>query len=191
MRWLFHTLSILLFLAAGGLAVSIAFSDHSGDYGRVYLPQGGTVHLPKEKVLISYRVRGQDEPGDANGLAFQVRPAGGGPPVAAVLANGQTSDIAVTRSQTIGESDALAKLDVPAAGDYVVTGNSRLDPGTSYLEFGTNAGTAVLKHWKLLAGLLFGALLLAVIQVPRSGRRRHAEDEPTGWSSNPRAPYAG
>jgi hypothetical protein len=144
-------------------------------------------------VTVFYRVLGDTSEIDQNtgGLAFQVTPTRGGAPIAMALASGQTSGVAVTRSETIGEVGSVAKLDVPAAGDYVVSGSTDLAPGAAYLEFGTNAGTAVLHRWKLLAGLLLGALLLALIPVPRSGRRWGAGEEPTGWSSDPRAPYAG
>jgi hypothetical protein len=193
MRWLAHTLSILLALTAVGLALGTAFSDHSSDYGRVSLPQGGTVHLPKGKVTVYLRQVGTpaDVAADNNGgLSFAVTPVGGGSPIAASSANGQTSDTSVTRSETIGDVGAIAKLDVPSRGDYIVSGTSDRPPGVSNLDFGTNAGSAVLQRWKLLAGLLLAALLLAVIPLPRSGRRWGAE-EPTGWSSDPRAPYAG
>jgi hypothetical protein len=194
MRWLKHTISVLLLVAAAGVALATAFSDHSDDYGQVSLPQGGTVHLPEGKVTVFFRVLGETSEiaRKSGGLAFQVTPAEGGEPIAMALANGQTSGVAVTRSETIGELGAVAKLDVPAAGDYVVAGRTDLAPGTSFLEFGTNAGAAVLERWKLLAGLVIGALLLAVIPVPRSGRRwEDPAAEPTGWSSDPRAPYAG
>ncbi len=193
MRWLKQTLSILLVLAAAGVILSTAFSDHSDDYGRVSLPQGGTVQLPKGEVLVYFRLQGQpaDQPDNAGGLAFQVSPAGGGDPLAVSAANGQVSDISVTRAETIGEVGALGKFQVPSSGEYVVTGSSGLAPGASYLEFGTNAGHAVLNRWKLIAGLLLGALLLTIIPVPRSGRRWGEADGPAGWSSNPRAPYAG
>jgi hypothetical protein len=193
MHWLKHTISLVLLLVAAGLVLATAFSDHADDYGQVSLPQGGTVHLPKGKVTVYFRLSdGSSEiPGNTAGFAFQVTPANGGAPIAAALANGQTSDVAVTRSETIGEVGSIAKLDVPSAGDYVVTGSTDLAPAASYLEFGTNAGTALLHRWKLLAGLLLGALLLALIPVPRSSRHWNAEDEPTGWSSDPRAPYAG
>jgi hypothetical protein len=193
MRWLKGTISLLLALAAVSLGLGTAFSDHSDDYGRVSLPQGGTVHLPEGKVTLYYRLRdGSSEPTDQRaGLAFQVVPVGGGAPIAAALANGQSSDVAVTRSETIGEVGSLGTLDVPSSGDYVVTASTDLPPGASYLEFGTNAGTAILHRWKLLAGLLLGALLLTLIPVPRSGRRWDAGDQPGGWSSDPRAPYAG
>jgi hypothetical protein len=191
MRWLKQTLSIVLVLAAAGVILSTAFGDHAGDYGRVSLPQGGTLHLPKGEVLVYFKQQGQDQSDSAGGLAFQVSPVGGGAPLAVSSPNGQVSDISVTRAETIGEVGALGKFNVPSSGEYVVSGSSSLAPGASYLEFGTNAGHAVLNRWKLIAGLVLGALLLTIIPVPRSGRRWGEADEPTGWSSNPRAPYAG
>jgi hypothetical protein len=194
MRWLKHTISILLLLAAAGVVLATAFSDHSDDYGQVPLPEGGTVQLPEGKVTVYYRMSGDaaDPDVSTHGLAFRVTPVGGGQPISLALAGGQTSDVSVIRKETIGEHDAIAKLDVPAAGEYVVQGSTSLAPGTAHLEFGTNAGSAVLEKWKLLAGLLLGALLLAVIPVPRSGRRwEDPAAEPSGWSSDPRAPYAG
>ena len=193
MRWLKQMLSILLVLGAAGVTLSTAFSDHSGDYGRVSLPQGGALHLPKGEVVVYFKLQGQgsDHLDSAGGLAFQVTPAGRGGPLAVSSPNGQVSDISVTRAETIGEVGALGKFQVPASGEYVVSGSSGLAPGASYLEFGTNAGHAVLQRWKLIAGLLLGALLLAIIPVPRSGRRWGGAQEPTGWSSNPRPPYAG
>jgi hypothetical protein len=194
MRWLKHTISLLLLLAAVGVVLATAFSDHSDDYGKVTFPQGGTVHLPEGKVTVFYRALDGSSELDHNtgGLAFQVTPARGGAPVAVALANGETSGVAVTRSETIGELGAIAKLDIPTAGDYVVSGTTDYAPGASFLEFGTNAGTAVLQRRKLLVGLVLGAILVALIPVPRSGRRwEDPADEATGWSSDPRAPYAG
>ena len=194
MRWLKHTISVLLVLAAVGVALTTGLSNHSDDYGQVSLPQGGTLHLPEGKVTVFYRVLGDSSEFGQNtgGLAFQVTPARGGAPIALALANGETSGVAVTRSETIGELGSVAKLDVPAAGDYVVKGSSNLPAGTSFLEFGTNAGTAVLQRWRLLAGLLLGAMLVSIIPVPRQSRRwEDPGGEPTGWSSDPRAPYAG
>jgi hypothetical protein len=192
MRWLKRTTSILMLLGAAGIALAIGFSNHSDEYGQVSLPQGGTVHLPKGKVTVFDRVQGQSsdiEPEAAN-LAFAVVPVDGGPPIAMSLANGETSGTSVTRRVTIGELGAFVKLDVPEAGDYRVTGSTSLAPGTFYLEFGTNAGAALLKRWKLLAGLVLGGLLIAFIPVPRWGRRRAPVGEPH-WSSDPSAPYAG
>jgi hypothetical protein len=193
MRWFMHTLSVLLLLVAAGIVLATAFSDHADDYGRVALPQGGTVHLPEGKVTVFYSATGQTSELDQNtsGVAFQVVPIGGGQPVAITQENGQVSQASVQRSETIGELGAVGKLDVPAAGDYVVTGSSDLAPGASSLEFGTNAASAVFERWRLLAGLLLGALLLTIIPVPRSGRRSPDPGAAEGWSSDPRAPYAG
>src|SRR5262245_37539016 len=193
MRWLKHTISVLLLLAAVGVVLSTALSDHSDDYGQVSLPQGGAVHLPEGKVTVYYRVLGDSSELDHNagGLVFRVT-SPQGEPIPMKMANGQTPGVAVTRSETIGELGAVAKLDVPAAGDYTVSGNSDLPPSTSHLDLGTNAGAALLAKRKLIAGLVVGALLLGLIPVPRSGRRwEDPADEPTGWSSDPRAPYAG
>jgi len=190
MRWLKHTISVVLLLVAVGIVLSTALSDHSGDYGRVSLPQTGTVHLPKGKVTAYYRVRGDAIPaGQTGGLTFAVTPAHGGPPIAMALANGETSGVAVTRSETIGELGAVAKLDVPATGDYLVSGTTDLPPGAAHLDFGTNAGTAILERWKLLAGLVLGSFLLTLIPVPRSGRHWQDGAGEPHWSSDPRAPY--
>jgi hypothetical protein len=192
MRWLKQTTSILLLLGAVGVVLATAFSDHSDDYGQVSLPQGGTVHLPEGKVTVFYRELADSSQADQNpgGFAFHLVPAAGGPPVDMSLANEGTTDFSTTRSETIGEHGALAKLDVPAAGDYVVSGSTNLPAGTSFLDFGTNAATAVAHRWKLIAGLLLGAVLIALIPVPRRSGRRW-EGDSGGWSSDPRAPYAG
>ena len=73
-----------------------------------------------------------------------------------------------------------------------MSGSGDLPVGTSFLKFGTNAGAAVVDRWRLLAGLIGAALLISLIPVPRGGSRWDDETEaPTGWSSDPRAPYAG
>ena len=105
--------------------------------------------------------------------------------------NGTASDITGERSQTIGELGAVAKLQVPSAGEYVVSASANLAPGAASLEFGTSAENAVLQRWHLLAGLVLAAILIALIPVPRSKRRLEGEAEPNGWSSDPRAPYVG
>jgi hypothetical protein len=82
MRWLKQTTSILLLLGAVGVVLATAFSDHSDDYGKVSLPQGGTVHLPEGKVTVFYRGLADSSLADQNpgGFAFHVVPAAGGPP---------------------------------------------------------------------------------------------------------------
>jgi hypothetical protein len=191
MSWLKHTISLALLLAAAVVVLATLFSGHSDDYGRVSLPQGGTVHLPKGEVIVYDSVQGDPDQLENNTsrLTFAVVPAGGGESLSMSSPNDQLSETSVTRAQTIGEVGAIAKLDVPSAGDYLVNGTAELAPGTFYLEFGTNAGSALVGKWKLIAGLLLGALLVALIPVPRS--RRRLEGEPSAWSSDPRAPYAG
>jgi hypothetical protein len=193
MRWLKHTVSLLLLVAAVAVTLGTVFSNHSDDYGKVPLPQGGVVHLPQGKVVVFYRQAGGGTDGaPAAPLTFQVTRVADGAPVPVSADNGATIPNADRRSETIGELGAVAKLDVSSAGSYVVSAGGAGAPGTSSLEFGTNAGSALAKRWRLLAGLLGAAILVALIPVPRSKRRWEDESGPaSGWSSNPRAPYAG
>lgn len=194
MRWLKHTISLLLLLAAVVVALSIGFSDHSDDYGVVPLPAGGTVRLPERTVTVFYEEMGEG----ANELrklgvplAFKVVPAGGGPAVPIRVTGGEESELAVQRSQNLGELGSVAKLDVPAEGPYTVSGSSGRPSDTSSLSFGINPGEALVDRWRLLAGLVGGALLLALVPVPKRSRRWEDETGPSGWSDDPRAPYAG
>jgi hypothetical protein len=194
MRWIKHTVTLLLLLAAVAVALGTAFSDHSGDYGKVPVPQGGVVHLPEGKVVVfSSQAGGSDAGGEASvPFTFQVTPAGGGTPVPVSSDGGVAVANADQRSETIGELGAVAKLDVPSAGSYRVTASGGVAPGTTSLEFGTNAGDAVLHRWRLLAGLVIAAVLVGLIPVPRSRRRWEDESGPSsGWSSDSRAPYVG
>jgi hypothetical protein len=196
MRWLKNIVSLLLLVAAVAVALATALSDHSDDYGQVPLPQGGIVHLPEGKVVVYFSQLGDgSNPTDQHSipLGFQVVSARGGLPVPVLSAGGGGQSLsAVERSETVGELGAVAKLDVPRPGDYAVSGSTTLPAGSAFLKFGTNAGAAVLARWHLLAGLVIGAILLALIPMPRP-RRRWEDDSgaPTGWSSDPRAPYAG
>src|SRR5213592_2418939 len=151
MSWLKNLISVGLLLAAAGLVLATALSDHSDDYGQVPLPQGGSVHLPEGKTTVYFSVLGDntDPIRQVGGIVFHVVPVGGGDPLTMTTTDGATSDIAVSRSETIGELGAIAKLDVPSSGDYVVSGGSNLPAGNAFLKFGTNAGTAILHRWKL------------------------------------------
>jgi hypothetical protein len=192
MRGLKHTVSLILLLAAVAVTLATAFSNHSDDYGKVPLPQGGVVHLPQGRVVVFYReAADSSEDRPTAPLTFQVLPAGGGTPVPVTTDNGTAIANADQRSETIGELGAVAKLDVPRDGSYAVIASSAAAPGTASLEFGTNAGSAVAQRWRLLAGLLGASILVALIPVRRSGRRWDDESGPaSGWSSDPRAPYA-
>src|SRR2546430_62158 len=80
MRWLKNTIFILLLLAAAGVVLVTALSDHSDDYGQVSLPQGGVVELPKGTVTVYFSQLGDnsDPVKQLSGpLSFQVVPAGG------------------------------------------------------------------------------------------------------------------
>jgi hypothetical protein len=186
MRWLKHVLTVGLLLAAAVVAVATAFSDHSGEYGKVALPSGGVIHLPEGTVTV-YQHEG------TGGLGFQVVPLTGGDPIPLNSAGGTISADGVQRSEVIGEHGAIAKLDVPGDGDYRVVATSDVPAGSSALEFGTNAATAVAAKWKLLAGLVLAAFLIALIPTPRHTRRSddHAAASTAMPPSPPRAPYAG
>ena len=195
MRWLKHTTSVLLIVVAAGIALSTGLSNHNDDYGHVALPQGGVVRLPAGTTTVFF-----SELGDGSDpireltapLTFQAVPLGGGAAIPMAPVNGGTPGTAVNRSETIGELGAVAKLAVPATGSYVISGSSGLAPGSSFLEFGTNPGTAILHKWKLLVGLVLAAFLIGFIPTPKPKRRWEDEHSaPSGWSSDPRAPYAG
>jgi hypothetical protein len=194
-RWLKNILVVGLIVAAAGVALATGLSDHSDDYGQVPLPQGGVVHLPAGTVTVFY-----SQLGDGNDpisrvaapFVFQVTPVGGGAPVPVSSQGNAQSAEAVERSETVGELGAVAKLDVPSSGDYTVSGSTNLPANSSFLKFGLNSGAALANKWQLFAALIGGAILLALIPVPKQKRRWEDEgDAPTGWSSDPRAPYAG
>jgi hypothetical protein len=193
-RWLRNIISIGLIVAAAAVALVTGLSDHSDDYGQVPLPQGGVVHLPDGTVTVYLSQLGESDPVRqvTTPFGFQVTPVGGGEPVPISSQNDAPAAEAVQRSETIGELGSVAKLDVPAAGDYQVRASGQFAAGSSFLKFGTNAGSALLERWKLLAGLIVAALLIALIPTPRP-RKRWEDDSgaPVGWSNDPRAPYAG
>lgn len=194
MRWLKNMVSVLMVVSAAGIALSTGLSNHNDDYGQVPLPQGGVVHLPAGTTTVFFR-----ELGDGSDpirqlqapLTFTAVPVGGGAAVPIKAVNGGTPDDAVSRSETVGELGAVAKLEVPSTGFYEVSGNGGLAAGSSFLEFGTNAGTAIVHRWRLLVGLVLGAFLVGLIPTPKPRRRWEEEHGPSGWSSDPRAPYAG
>ena len=195
MRWLKHILVVGLLAAAAIVALATVFSDHSADYGQVSLPADANVHLPKGTVTV-YLSSDATQPG-TSGLAFQVIPAAGGAALPMSSPGGSVSADGTQRSEVIGEHGAIAKLDVPGAGEYRVVASSDLPQGTSSLKFGTTAPTAVAAKWKLLAGLVVAALLIALVPVPRHKKRWKDDPEtpgaagtPNDWST-PRAPYAG
>jgi hypothetical protein len=193
-RWLKHILVVGLLVAAAAVALATALSDHSDDYGQVSLPQGGVVHLPDGKVTVFYSQLGDnsDIAPATTPFTFQVVPVAGGTPVPVSSQGDAPTASSVERSETPGELGAVAKLDVPISGDYMVSGSTSLPAGSSFLKFGINAGTALAHRWHLLAGLIIGAILLALIPMPKQRRRWEDDgDAPTGWSSDPRAPYAG
>jgi hypothetical protein len=193
MHWIKHITVPLLVLAAFAVAIATVFSDHAADYGTVSLPQGGVVELPSGTVKVFYR-EGDDAPAPTTQLAaplsFEVTPAGGGAPLEETpTTNSGSAEFQTERSADVGSPGSVADLEVPAEGAYLVRGSSGQPAGASSLTFGTDPLGAVLRRWKLLAGLLIGAVLVALVPLPR--RRPHDEAAgPSGWSSDPTAPYA-
>ena len=193
MRWIKQITVPLLLLAAFAVALATVFSDHADDYGTVSLPQGGMVELPSGTVKVFY-----EEGDDARArtaqltapLSFEVIPAGGGAPIEETpTTKSGNAEFETERSADVGSPGSVADLEVPAEGSYLVTGSSGQPAGVSSLTFGTDPLGAVLRHWKLLAGLLIAAVLVALVPLPR--RRPHDEAAgPSGWSSDPTAPYA-
>jgi hypothetical protein len=193
-RWVRNLVSLGMIVAAAAIALATGLSDHSGDYGQVPLPQGGIVHLPEGKVTVYFSQLGNTDPirQVTTPFGFEVTPVGGGATVSGTSQDDAPTADGVTRSETIGELGAISKLDVPRTGDYQVTASGQFAPGSTSLTFGTNAGAALAKRWKLLVGLIVGAVLIALIPTPRT-RKRWEDDSgaPVGWSDDPRAPYAG
>lgn len=193
MRWIKHITVPLLVLAAFAVALATVFSNHDADYGTVPLPEGGVVELPSGTVKVFYK-----EGGEARGpiarltapLSFEVIPAGGGVPLEETpTAKEGSAELETERSADVGSPGSVADIEVPAEGSYLVGGSSGQPAGASSLTFGTDPVGAVLHRWKLLAGLLIGAVLVALVPIPR--RRPHDEAPgPSGWSSDPTAPYA-
>ena len=193
MHWIKHITVPLLVLAAFAVALATVFSDHAADYGTVSLPQGGVVELPSGSVKVFYK-EGDDPPAPTTKLAaplsFEVTPSGGGAPLEETpTTKSGSAEFETERSADIGSPGSVADLEVPAEGSYLVRGSSGQPAGAASLTFGTDPLGAVLRRWKLLAGLLLGAVLVAAVPLPR--RRPHDEAAgPSGWSSDPTAPYA-
>jgi hypothetical protein len=193
MRWIKQITVPLLVLAAFAVALATVFSNHDADYGTVTLPEGGLVELPSGTVKVFYKE--EDQPRNpiadlAAPISFEVTPAGGGAPLEETpTAKSGTAEFETERSADIGSPGSVADIEVPAEGTYLVSGSSGQPVGASRLTFGTDPLGAVTRRWKLLAGLLIAAVLVALVPLPR--RRPHDEAAgPSGWSSDPTAPYA-
>lgn len=189
MRWLKHTTVALLLLAAAGVALATVFSNHDADYGRVSLPQGGAVKLPKGQVKV-FLQGGQDAVDTSqlsSPITLQIVPATGGAPLKTSATAEGTSDLELQRTEDLGSLGSVADVDVPTAGEYIVSGTSGQSAAT--LTFGTTAGQAIVSRWHLFAALVGGALLISLIPVPR--RRSTWDQADSSWSSDPRSPYAG
>lgn len=163
-----------LVVAAGAIALVTAMGDHESDFGSLTLPPGGTVELPEGTVKVFYEEGGQAVSGSdlAAPVTFSVVPAAGGPAVTAESTSSQASEAGTSRSEDVISRGSVAELDVPAEGDYVVTGGTgAASPGV--IKFGTDPFSAVIDRWKLLAALLGGALLLTFLPTPHTRQSNH------------------
>jgi hypothetical protein len=190
-HWIKRVVPTLLVVAALAVALVTLFTNHEADYGTVPMPEGGSVDLPKGTVKVFYddALAQQASTNLATPLSFEVVPAGGGAPVPLEpTAKSGTSETQVQRSEDVTSLGSVAKLDVPAEGTYLVRVSSAGAVGSS-LNFGTDPLTAVVRRWQLFA-ILFGLAVLIVL-IPAPGRWSRGREEEAGWSSDPRAPYAG
>ena len=184
----------LLVLVAAGLVLATLLSDHSAEYGQVTLPRGGVVTLPEGtvKVFVDESAAAGDDTSDPRRLSaplsFQVVPVGGGAPLAKdPTTKDGTSEQLTARSQSIGSGGAVANLDVPAEGQYRISG-SLGDTAATQLSFGLDSFMAVVGEWKLLAGLLGGAFLISILPRPSRGAHRDPGPEVSREAPAPAAP---
>jgi len=170
-----------LLIAAFAIALVTAISDHKDDYGSLVLPPGGTVHLPKGETEVFYEEQ-QGGPTSAGSelsspLTFTVVAVGGGAPLTTSGSAPGASGVETERSEDVIERGAVAQLDVPAEGDYTVTGGTKSGaPGV--ISFGVDPVDAVMNKWRLFAVLLGGALLISLLPTPRT--RRNPD---TAWAA--------
>jgi hypothetical protein len=198
MQFLHRWIPRLLVVGAVGVVIATLFSDHRKEYGSVTLPQGGVVTLPDGKVEVFL----EDSPQQSSGgdprkltapLRFDVTPVGGGALVSKeAIGLASTGEEQTERSQSIGSKDAVVKLDVPAAGEYRVSGSYGDSVGSS-LDFGISPFQAVLDDWKLWAGMLAGALLIWLVPKPRRQGGEAWEEDAGEASYQPSSysPYSG
>ncbi len=172
MHALRRILPTLLALAAAAVILVALFSDHRDEYGQVELPRGGVVSLPAgtAKVFATEQGGQRDAHNLAAALSIRVAPVGSGAPLAIEPTTPEsTPDALATRSQAIAAAGAVADVEVPAAGEYAVSGEMGEFPTT--LRFGETPFTAALGEWKLWGGMLLAAFLISLIPVDRVGRR--------------------
>lgn len=191
MQFLQRWLPRVLVLAALGVVLAALFGDHKRAYGEVPLPRGGVVALPEgtTKVYldeVAAAARAGDPRKLSGVLAFAVTPIGGGAelakgPVAAVDPDRQLTE----RSQGIGSKDAVAELEVPAAGDYRVSGS--YSGATASLSFGTDPFSAVVAEWRLWGGLLLAAALVSLLPRRRYRAKHDASAASAGGEDGQRA----
>lgn len=172
MQWLKRIVPPLLVLGAAGVVIATLFSSHADSRGSVPLPQGGEVYLPSGKTTIFAEPRTPEET-DTNHVtspfALRVVPATGGDPLPIdPISDDDSPNQLFHRSQEIGQRGAVATIDAPASGRYVVTGSFD-DEQSGSVNFGLTSFGAVKDEWKLIGGLLLAAFLISIVPVPKRG----------------------
>src|SRR5262249_26221922 len=123
-------------------------------------------------------------------ITLQVVPAAGGAPLQQKSSTTGAGGIELQSNQDVASLGSVADVEVPVSGAYVLSASFQQDTTGSRISFGTTTAKAVADKWKLLAALVGGAILLALIPIPR--RRKEWEDLPeSSWSTDARSPYAG
>lgn len=193
MQWLKRIVPKLLMVAALGVVIVALVSDHTAEYGTVPLPQGGVLHLPGDTVKVF--VDEPQEPGDprelSSILSFDVVPVGGSGALAKDATVQSNNEQLSKRSEAVGSKGAVATIDVPAGGDYRVSGGFTEPTAGASLSFGTDAFMAVIHRWKILAGLLGAALLISLIPVPKRDSSYESSGEASSYQPPRFNPYNG
>jgi hypothetical protein len=180
MQWLQRVIPPVLVLAAVAVLLATVVSSHKTEYGSAPIPGGGVVHLPKGTTTVFVDDENVAGGGEAEHLAgtlvFELIPVGGGDPLPEESStSGGSAEGYYDRSEGILTRGAVAKVEVPATGDYRVTGDFKEPVQGATIDFGLTAFGAVADKWKILAGLLGAAFLITLLPTPR--RRAHYESD--------------
>jgi hypothetical protein len=172
----------VLGVALVGFAV-VTGGGESAKYGQVPIPGEGTVELPKGEVFVFYEEETKTSEDESlpipAGLAYSVRPAGGGEPLALEDDGFQSEEV----SAGDGTRATVNRMEVPAAGPYVVRATIEGEAGPEpALTFGRTLLQRILGEGRPfvigIGGLL--ALAGAIWLLAGMVRRRQASERPPG-----------
>jgi hypothetical protein len=181
--------ALVIGVAAGVVGVALVIfavatgGDESAKYGQVPIPGRGTVELPEGDVYVFYEERTKTSEDESlpipGGLEYSVRPAGGGPPLTLEDVGFQSEEV----SAGDGTRATVNRIDVPAAGPYVVQGNIEGEAGPDpALTLGRTLLQRILGEGLPfvigIGGLL--ALAGAIWLLSWMVRRRRAGERPLG-----------